>query len=435
MDNDPSRGVDLDDDSFSLLDLVLAIVAWVIYLAQVIVWLVTVLPCLIIDVLAFPAREVVYWAVVVPAWNLYILARRALVMSGFLTPKPEEIDLGLTTLGTAGGTFSMAAALDSPLGDAATVFQVTEPSGRHTNTSSFGLDPAYPRGIVRDQPADIKAVDLPGMLGLTGPLRYAGDGINVFKPTEWIAPWRYPLTGQAGRGVPQEGAATHVGPFVVGDNSTVLLPGPSGSTVARNQLEDCRNPAETFATLDALLPNDLHLGGPVDYGIYLVGRMAAGGSPEFSVPDFNLDSDRGYAWLCWDWDRHHAGPQTEWVCAPDMKATPQSTFSYRQPCTPPQFFHADHDNPHQLQPNGTPLDSQWYAPQLDLKIHYLGRDIEQPPANGDDPCDEPGKPHEPFDGTNWRHRLPRRGKIDELDLGRRGWIRPWRTPPGSSGRR
>ena len=28
---------------------------------------------------------------------------------------------------------------------------------------------------------------------------------------------------------------------------------------------------------------------------------------EFGVPDFNLDADRGYAWKCWDWNRHNLG--------------------------------------------------------------------------------------------------------------------------------
>jgi hypothetical protein len=425
VDDDPSRGADVDDqDSFNLLDLLLAMFAWVVYIAQVVVWLVTVLPGLVVDVLTFPAREVAYWAVVVPAWNLFILARRALVMSGFLTPRPEEIDAGLTTLGSATGTFSIAAALDSPQGDASAAFLVTEPSGRGTAAAAFGLDPAYPRNIVRDEPADINATDLPGVLRLTGPIRYAGDGTAVFRPTEWVAPWRYPLTNQAGKGVPQEGAATHVGPFVAGDQSTVLLPGPVGDASARNRLEDCRTPAETAAALDLLLPGNLHLGGPVDYGLYLVGRMAAGDSDEFPVPDFNLDSDRGYAWRCWDWNRHRAGPQGEWLCTPDLTATAQSDFGYRQPCTPPQFFHAGHDNPRQVRQDGEPLDSQWHDPRLDLRVHYLGRDLDTPP-DGDDPCGGPGDPHEPFDGTDIRPRPPRTRHADDLDLGR---LRPVRKP-------
>ena len=415
IDDDPARGADVDDDdSFTLLDLLLALFAWAIYLAEVIIWLVTVLPGLILDIATFPAREVIYWTVVVPAWNLFMLSRRALVMSGFLMPKPEEVDLGLTTLGTSGG-FDIAAALDDPFAIGATATAITEPSGRLTPTSTFGIDPAYPRGIVRDDPDNVSGIDIPAALGLTGRLRYAGDGGAEFKPSEWVAPWRYPLKNQNDDWVAQEGAAAHVGPYLAGDQSTVLLPGPVGDGAARKDLEAAGSPGETFAALDALLAENRHLGGPVDYSTYLIGRMVAErGKPEFGVPDFNLDSDRGYAWQCWDWDRHHLGrdpgrPNNRgiWECVPDHIATPQSDFSYPQPCTPPQFFHADHDNPRQTDGAGNPLDSQWYDPTLDLKAHYLDRAVDPPPEPfGDDPCRaNPGKPHDPVTGSDWRRHL------------------------------
>ena len=66
-------------------------------------WLVTVLPGLIIDVATFPLREALYWAFVVPAWNLYLLSRRMLVMEAYLMPRPEEVDRGLVTLGVSPG--------------------------------------------------------------------------------------------------------------------------------------------------------------------------------------------------------------------------------------------------------------------------------------------------------------------------------------------
>ena len=132
IDNDPNRGADVDDDrSFTLLDLLLAIFAWAVYIAQVITWLTTVLPGLITDVSTFPARQVIHWTVVVPAWNLYILARRALVMAGFMMPKPNEVDLGLTTLGTTTGSFSVASALDDPLANGLTRSRSpSRPAGR-----------------------------------------------------------------------------------------------------------------------------------------------------------------------------------------------------------------------------------------------------------------------------------------------------------------
>jgi hypothetical protein len=415
VDDDPSRGADVDDDdSFTLLDLLLALFAWVVYIAEVIIWLATVLPGLIVDIATFPAREVIYWTVVIPAWNLFMLSRRALVMSGFLMPRPEEIDLGLTTLGTSGG-FNIAAALDDPFGLGASAFVIDEPSGRLTNTSSFGIDLAYPRNIVRDHPADVAQFDLVSALGLTGPLKYAGDAGAEFKASEWIAPWRYPLQNQAGQPVAQEGAAAHVGPYSAGDKSTVLLPGTIGDNGARSDLEESRSSEQTFNALDRLLTQNRHLGGPVDYTTYLVGRMIdERANAEFGVADFNLDSDRGYAWHCWDWDRHNLGrdpnqpkARGDWECVPDHIATAQSDFSYAQPCTPPQLFHADHDNPRQTDAAGDPLDSQWYDPHRDLKAHYLTRAVGPPPESfGDDPCEQnPSKPHDLNFGLEWRRQL------------------------------
>lgn len=701
IDDDPARGADIEDDSFTLLDLILAIFAWIIFIFQVIVWLVTILPGLIADVATFPARVVIYYAVELPAWNLYIAARRALVMAGFIIPKPEEIDNGLTTLGSATGGFNLAVALDDPagIGSTAEQFVVTEPSGRPTSTSRKALDDLYPRNIVRDRPEDIRAVDLGGALGLTPRLIYStdeaaqiqlpdntttsssatapgawtpqstlarlvdaagfwydpnqdiiyskmyplqrsfgycyaydaaalamnaiidcepiffdyggkswmielwkgqygietgaeigvytrsstapplyavldttvgqrpndpdplhsrffdcatdsdrlrmswvlyrngkrlfsrgpdlhwwltgfkwgvhsepeeltmdvsiecldatmttaftlalasmgytnvqtsGNSVNFvfdkprtsqprvavpqlvaavraenqqlvaaynslgltsndpntvgdqasatigraisiysheffaklvpalaqpvegFKPSEWIAPWRYPLVNQAGVEVPQEGEPVHVGPYVIGDRASVLIPGDSGDTSARNILEDCNSPAATFTALNQLLVENKHLGGPVDYGIYLVGRMAHATQQQmhdFPVPDFNLDSDRGYGWHCWDWNRHHAGPNREWVCVPKLNATPQTDFAYRQPCTPPQWFDAAHDNPQQFQAGAKkPFPQQWYNPDKALAVHYIGRQPEPEPADGVDPCASTGAPPRP----------------------------------------
>ena len=186
----------------------------------------------------------------------------------------------------------------------------------------------------------------------------------------------------------------HVGPYVAGDQSTILLGGAAGDDAARARLEACRDAAETFKTLDELLATNSHLGGPLDYSMYLIGRMVAErGQMQFGVPDFNLDSDRGYAWHCWDWDRHDAA--APWLCTPDFTRTLQSDFSYPQPCTTPQFFHADHDNHDQLDPAGQPLDTQWYDPHRDVKTHYLGTRPR--------PCGKPGDYHDFNLGTEWAH--------------------------------
>jgi hypothetical protein len=170
---------------------------------------------------------------------------------------------------------------------------------------------------------------------------------------------------------------------VVGSDSTVLLSGVTGDDGARADLEKAATPADTEKVLDVRLPADQHLGAPVDYGLYLVGRMAAGaGQAEFDVPDFNLDSDRGYAWHTWDWDR------SDKTCVPDITAVGAEDYGYPLPCTSPQLFHADHDFPAQ--------PGRWYAESKDLNVHYV-------PGPNPDECIRT-RPHRPNTDPTWRER-------------------------------
>ena len=362
IDDDPNRGADVDDNSsFTLLDLLLALFAWAVYIAEVITWLVTVLPGLITDVATFPARQVVYWAVIVPAWNLYILARRALVMAGFVMPMAGEVDLGLTTLGTSTGTFSIANALDDPLANGLTASQITEPSGRATATSPTGIDGAYPRGIVRDKPADITRPDLAGALGLTGPVHYAcGDRrVQAQRVDRSLA-----LPARPTR--PEWGSPRRVRPPMWVRTWSVTSrpscsPGCSGPTTRGRSSRSARRPRRPPRPSTRCWPST-----STSARLSTTGSTWSGGwqptwdMTELGVPDFNLDADRGYAWHCWDWDRHHAGKDPAdpgargtWECIPRFTAVPipippppkVQDFRYRQPCSPPQFFHADFDNP------------------------------------------------------------------------------------------
>jgi hypothetical protein len=65
-------------------------------------------------------------------------------------------------------------------------------------------------------------------------------------------------------------------------------------------------------------------------------------------------------------------------------------FHFRQPCTPPHFFHADHDNPRRLDRSSSPFkpfEDQWYNPKRALRTHYLGRVVEvDPPPDSPDAC-------------------------------------------------
>ena len=189
----------------------------------------TVLPGLIVDITTFPAREVVYWAVIVPAWNLYLLARRALVMSGVRDAQAGR-DQHRPDHARAEGTYDIASALDDPFGLPTAPPPITEPSGRLHATDAPGLDHAYPRGIVRDLPSAIGRARprRRARAHLAAAVRRRTPRATCSSRREWVAPWRYPLTNQAGNGSPQEGAGTHVGPYVVGRQSTVLLSALAG---------------------------------------------------------------------------------------------------------------------------------------------------------------------------------------------------------------
>jgi hypothetical protein len=49
------------------------------------------------------------------------------------------------------------------------------------------------------------------------------------------------------------------------------------------------------------MPNGQNLGAPIDFTGYVVGRLTRDNPG--AIPNFNLDSDRGYGYLCWDWVR------------------------------------------------------------------------------------------------------------------------------------
>ncbi|MFH8491040.1 hypothetical protein [Streptomyces longisporoflavus] len=383
--DDPARGVDLDDDDFNLLDLLLALFAWILYIGQIITWLTTVLPGLILDVATFPARDVVYRTVLVPAWNLYMVARRLLVYEGFLMPKPEEIDKGLVTLGVTSlmTDVSLAASLDAPSGFATGNPNFPEPSGRRSITDAFSADPAFPRQIVHDRRSVMGALHL--LFPRATYLSWVDPGTpaDPSGPSAWIAPWRYPLRNEARLTVGWEGELAHPGPHIIGEDTSVLFAPMPSSAAAIGDFEAAATPEDTDKACGLHLPHGEHLGGPVDYTVRLTGALVAGRSePSCPVPDFNLDSDRGYASRCWDWLRKDPSLDAGFNCTPELNdpvpdPTVNDRFTYPQACTVPELYDAaDYQA-------STPAA---YDPMLNLSTHYLDR---RAPAPG--PCDDDEK--------------------------------------------
>jgi hypothetical protein len=362
----------------TLLDILLAILAFAIWIALVAAWLATIVLALLADLATWPIRELLYHLLVVPAWDLYMLCRMPLVLEGFLSPKPSEVSMGLVRLGLdeKGTIAQLRADVDSPTGFATlpdgtllTERSGLDPTTRGADVGGFGLDPAYPRAEVTDVPPPWfdKAPD---------------DSTPVY--SEFVAPWRYPEHNMAGMRNGWEAPRTHVGPYLQGDLADVLMGGMPGLDTARRHFESAVTPADSEAASAQLLPMaGANLGDPLDYGAYLVGQLTghlatdANGTTSYAandaaapLPDFNLDADRGYAYQCWDYRRHapsvpptgHPGLDRDWPDqwrgAPQMMTFLSPTgagvdpavqvrdwYGYQEPLTVPERYEAA-DNPH-----------------------------------------------------------------------------------------
>jgi len=368
VDDDPSRGGDPDDDSFNLLDLLLAVLAFAAWVAELGVWLATLPAAIVADLLTYPARELLYEYAVVPLWSLYIAARKPLVMEGFLMPKHEEIMRGLVELGvsTDSPLVDLAAALASPDGTGtAGPIAFDEKSGRAAATDARGADLAFPRAIVAD-PQNIAQQ----ILGYVLPDPSCGQSVA---PSEYLRPWEYPERNNAGLTVGWEGHLTHAGPWVQGQDARVLMDHAAGNASARKDFESAGDETATNQACDTHFSNDEHLGDPVDFGLYVVGRLVD--ASEGDYPDFNLDADRGYGYHCWDWNRRTDDDGRVVPKVAKDRAFDTGHYAFGEPCTVPEGYCADSSHAWP----GSPQDL--YSPAFDLAIHY----IDPTQGNGGDP--------------------------------------------------
>ena len=230
VDDDPSRGGDPSDDSWNLLDLFLAVLGFLAWLAELGVWLATLPAAVLADLATYPIRELLYEFAVEPLWSLYIAARKPLVMQGFLMPKTEEIMQSLVELGVSpdGPLAGLAAALNSPDGFATAPLPFDEKSG---------ADPAYPRAVVTD-PKNVAQQ----ILGYLLPDPSCGQSEA---PSEYLRPWKYPERDNRGNTVGWEGSLAASGPWTQGEDARVLMNHVPGDPATRTAYEKAGTPADT----------------------------------------------------------------------------------------------------------------------------------------------------------------------------------------------
>jgi len=270
-------------DAFSLL---FSILAWLKYLEDVGIYPAAVITSIILTAGTYPARKLLYEHFELPLYNAWEALHWYLAMTGFTYPTKDEINPALHTLGVSidGVWQAVLDALLDPAGGLHPPRTGTEPSG--SNDRHF-----YPRDVV----ADPKTSTL-GFIPTT-PLSDCGTEM----PSEFRRPWRWPDRDNEGDPVPFEDVHTRPDFHVGGDDATVLMSGHPGNNATRADLENCQSAEETDTKGDDALNIGSHLGDAVDYAAYVMAQLTRD-SPG-TIANFNLDADRGYGYLCWDWLR------------------------------------------------------------------------------------------------------------------------------------
>jgi hypothetical protein len=272
-------------------DLLLDILAWLEYLGQVALYPASVVASVIAGAGTYPVREVLYETVELPLYNGWLALHWYLSMTGFVAPMEEEINMGLVTLGVgvADNWTNIIAALGTLDGglNASAATAKSEPSGRDRDRS-------YPREPVTDAPSLVQsiinqAVDTPPLPTMVA--------------SEFLRPWQFPLFNNDGTPVKSEQVLCAAGPFLSGQDATALMAAAPGDNELRKSLMGVQNSQQTINLVNSNLPKGKHLGDPVDYTAYVIAQLTRDGVESTALANFNLDADRGYGFLCWDWVR------------------------------------------------------------------------------------------------------------------------------------
>jgi hypothetical protein len=312
-----SGGGDDDDGNWwdDVLDFILSVVKVILYALQVALWFGSLPFALLSDVVTYPLRLGLYYALELPLFHMLKAFRSVLVMTGYFAPMDDEIAVGLIYVGRPDA--QIFADVLIAIGD---IFPGLE--GNPVLSEEPHRDNLYPRLHPED---------------------------------EYKHPWEYPLTKEIidpQTGVPyprQEKAATSAGPFPLGAGPDVLFDNVPSDPGIRDALEQAENPAVTDQ-IGQTLKSHKHLGDAVNFSQYLVWLVTRDNpqrdGTEVPLVDWNLDADRGYGYHDWDWNR-------------DAHATvndPERNL-YHAPCTWPSQAE-----------DGT------YHPEIPLQIHWVGRD-------------------------------------------------------------
>jgi hypothetical protein len=376
-------GVNSANPIEDICDVFVALVEWIIKEIGDAIKLIGDLIKMALSPLTFPIRLALY-ELAMKIWDVAVKTHDVMAHTGFLLPHgeqryadngelrlPNEIDKPLITLGgTVDATFlaALADAID-PFGNLDTDTSVIVGHSVH--------DPNYPYYPV---------------------LQYKDSGTPPFDDWEFHRPWAYPnVSEHTSDGTHNTHVPTPTETYnpnacdasaVDANGSPIrkyqpMRPGPylEGTTPdqvffrtngghdpeRRSEYEQAQTPWQTDQINEALLKSrgQSPLGDPVPFSAYLIGQLA---NPTGYATQFNLDADRAYAYLTWDWIRG------------DQRGTTDLGFHYDKPKVPPWLDRTEWDlglSPMQLHYVDPPNPIIIESPATDA----TGRGTESGPAS------------------------------------------------------
>jgi hypothetical protein len=369
-------GVDSDNPIEDACDVLIALVQWIVKELAAVVKLIGDLIKMGLSPWTFPVRAKLY-EIAMKLWDIATKTHDVMAHTGVFMPHaeqrypdngelkwPNEIDLPLITLGaTIDGTFKQA------LADAIDPFGAVD---RDTDVivSHSARDPNMPFYPVLQfhsdgSPADEWEYHRPWAYPSTSELESGGTNIEVPTPTETYDPSKcHNQPGPPGPFKPMR-----PGPYPEGTTpDQVFFRTTAGfSADGRYEYENSQSPWQTDELNEQFIGKarvrQSPLGDPVPFSAYLIGRLVNDTDYE---TQFNLDADRAYGYLTWDWIRRDDHPP--------LGKTPMN-LAYQLPVAPP--WKADGSIPQNTWNPNTPMQLDYVdAPPVVI--------IEEPAPGGDE---------------------------------------------------
>ncbi|MDE2370796.1 MAG: zinc dependent phospholipase C family protein [Burkholderiales bacterium] len=336
-------GVDSSNPVVDVCEAIVAFFEWVGKEIGAALQLVDDLIRMIASPASYPIRLALY-ELAMMVWDVVVKTHEVLAHTGFSLPHgeqryddngelrlPNEIDLPLITLGgTVDSAFKQA------LADAADPMGNLDKSVDAIGIGHLVTDPYYPyypvlRKHVR---SDGTVSELEGW-EFRRPWAYPNVSLTTFDgktdiptptPTETYDPHATDPDGPSGAYRP-----LRPGPFRLGARPEVFFRVDQPVDVElRRQYELAQSPWQTDRLNEAHLvdsPGSSPLGDPIPFSSYLIGRIA---NDTGYTTQFNLDSDRAFAYLTWDWKRMDARQ------GDGAYATTELGFRYLKPVVAPE---------------------------------------------------------------------------------------------------